>query len=217
MVGQLAEPLLTENPDRFCMFPIKYREVWEMYKKAEASFWTGAPLRTSLLEILRGSGQATAPGAVLRWSQGFEARMTAVPGPWLRLQELTIGCCGTAEEVDLSSDAADWETLNDDEKHFISHILAFFAASDGIVLENLGQRFMTEIQIPEVGLLRRFLCIFLALLPGIWPAEQAGQEVCGAWLTRAVRAVAGTRLLRLPDRNREHPLRCGAAEPRCRS
>lgn len=43
MVGQLAEPLLTENPDRFCMFPIKYREVWEMYKKAEASFWTGAP------------------------------------------------------------------------------------------------------------------------------------------------------------------------------
>ncbi len=43
MVGQIAEPLLTENPDRFCMFPIKYREVWEMYKKAEASFWTGAP------------------------------------------------------------------------------------------------------------------------------------------------------------------------------
>jgi ribonucleotide reductase beta subunit family protein with ferritin-like domain len=42
MVGQIAEPLLTENPDRFCMFPIKYREVWEMYKKAEASFWTGA-------------------------------------------------------------------------------------------------------------------------------------------------------------------------------
>ncbi len=37
MVGQIAEPLLTENPDRFCMFPIKYREVWEMYKKAEAS------------------------------------------------------------------------------------------------------------------------------------------------------------------------------------
>lgn len=53
--------------------------------------------------------------------------------------------------MDLSSDAADWETLNDDERHFISHILAFFAASDGIVLENLGQRFMTEIQIPEVG------------------------------------------------------------------
>ena len=36
-----SEPLLEENPDRFCMFPIKYRDVWEMYKKAEASFWTG--------------------------------------------------------------------------------------------------------------------------------------------------------------------------------
>ncbi|KAK9820186.1 hypothetical protein WJX72_007258 [[Myrmecia] bisecta] len=88
------EPLLDANPDRFCMFPIKYRGVWEMYKKAEASFWT-------------------------------------------------------AEEVDLSSDAADWETLSSDEKHFVSHILAFFAASDGIVLENLGQRFMSEVQIPE--------------------------------------------------------------------
>ena len=66
--------------------------------------------------------------------------------------------------MDLSSDAADWETLNDDEKHFISHILAFFAASDGIVLENLGQRFMTEIQIPEVGLLRRFLYLYLLVV-----------------------------------------------------
>ena len=43
-----------------------------------------------------------------------------------------------------------WETLTDDEKHFISHILAFFAASDGIVLENLGVRFMGEVQFPEV-------------------------------------------------------------------
>jgi ribonucleoside-diphosphate reductase subunit M2 len=90
----VAEPLLEENPDRFCMFPIKYRDVWEMYKKAEASFWT-------------------------------------------------------AEEVDLSSDYAHWEKLTADEKHFVSHILAFFAGSDGIVLENLGQRFMGEIQIPE--------------------------------------------------------------------
>lgn len=56
----------------------------------------------------------------------------------------------TAEEVDLSSDAADWKKLSADEKHFISHILAFFASSDGIVLENLSQRFMSEIQIPEV-------------------------------------------------------------------
>ena len=57
MVGQLAEPLLTENPDRFCMFPIKYREVWEMYKKAEASFWTGAPRRTFHLEICADLGR----------------------------------------------------------------------------------------------------------------------------------------------------------------
>lgn len=58
--------------------------------------------------------------------------------------------CSAAEEVDLSNDYADWQRLTPDEKHFISHILAFFAASDGIVLENLGQRFMTELQIPEV-------------------------------------------------------------------
>eukprot|EP00897_Mesotaenium_endlicherianum_P007337 jgi/Mesen1/6631/ME000034S06081 len=89
-----VEPILAENPQRFCMFPIKYPAVWEMYKKAEASFWT-------------------------------------------------------AEEVDLSQDYKQWELLNDSEKHFISHILAFFAASDGIVLENLGVRFMKEVQIPE--------------------------------------------------------------------
>lgn len=57
-----------------------------------------------------------------------------------------------AEEVDLSNDYADWKNLTPDEKHFISHILAFFAASDGIVLENLGQRFMAELQVPEVCL-----------------------------------------------------------------
>ena len=56
-----------------------------------------------------------------------------------------------AEEVDLGNDYADWQNLTPDEKHFISHILAFFAASDGIVLENLGQRFMTELQLPEVA------------------------------------------------------------------
>ena len=53
------------------------------------------------------------------------------------------------EEIDLSKDIKIWETLNDDEKHFISMILAFFAASDGIVLENLGLRFMSEIQLAE--------------------------------------------------------------------
>jgi len=88
------EPLLRENPDRFCLFPIKHRKVWEMYKKAEASFWT-------------------------------------------------------AEEVDLTYDYRDWITLNDNEQHFISHVLAFFAASDGIVLENLCSRFMTDVQLPE--------------------------------------------------------------------
>ena len=53
------------------------------------------------------------------------------------------------EEIDLSKDIKHWQTLNDDEKHFIKHILAFFAASDGIVLENLGQRFMNEVQLAE--------------------------------------------------------------------
>ncbi|KXZ49860.1 hypothetical protein GPECTOR_19g311 [Gonium pectorale] len=89
-----VEPLLDENPDRFCMFPIKYPKIWEMYKKAEASFWT-------------------------------------------------------AEEVDLGDDMKHWEKLNDGERHFISHVLAFFASSDGIVNENLAIRFMKEIQLPE--------------------------------------------------------------------
>lgn len=74
--------MLRENPRRFVIFPIEYQDVWQMYKKAEASFWT-------------------------------------------------------AEEVDLSKDFNDWEKLKPDEKHFISHVLAFFAASDGIVNENL--------------------------------------------------------------------------------
>jgi ribonucleoside-diphosphate reductase subunit M2 len=53
------------------------------------------------------------------------------------------------EEIDLSKDYKDWDVLSGDEKYFISMILAFFAASDGIVLENLGMRFMSEIQISE--------------------------------------------------------------------
>jgi len=88
------DPLLKENPNRWVMFPIQYPQVWEMYKKHEASFWT-------------------------------------------------------AEEIDLSQDTKDWDKLNDSERHFIKHILAFFAASDGIVLENLGTNFSTEVQIPE--------------------------------------------------------------------
>ena len=53
------------------------------------------------------------------------------------------------EEVDLSKDLKDWQRLSSEEKHFISMILAFFAASDGIVLENLGMRFMSEVQLSE--------------------------------------------------------------------
>jgi len=55
----------------------------------------------------------------------------------------------TAEEVDLGDDQKHWDKLSVDEKHFISHVLAFFAASDGIVLENLAVRFMKELQVPE--------------------------------------------------------------------
>merc|ERR1712151_674013 len=55
----------------------------------------------------------------------------------------------TAEEIDLAQDGKDWETLNENEQHFVKHILAFFAASDGLVLENLAGRFSCEIQIPE--------------------------------------------------------------------
>ncbi len=55
----------------------------------------------------------------------------------------------TAEEIDLAPDLSDWEKLNDNEKHFISHVLAFFSASDGIVNENLAQRFYNDVQIPE--------------------------------------------------------------------
>ena len=60
-----------------------------------------------------------------------------------------MACFWTAEEIDLASDLRDWNKLTENEQHFIKHVLAFFAASDGIVLENLAQRFMTEIQIPE--------------------------------------------------------------------
>jgi ribonucleoside-diphosphate reductase subunit M2 len=60
-----------------------------------------------------------------------------------------IDCFWRAEEIDLSKDLTNWESLNGDEKHFISMILAFFAASDGIVLENLASRFMSEVQVSE--------------------------------------------------------------------
>lgn len=89
-----VEPLLRENPNRFVLFPIEHHKVWEMYKKAEASFWT-------------------------------------------------------AEELDLAHDLKDWDKLSDNERHFIKHVLAFFAASDGIVNENLAMNFANEVQISE--------------------------------------------------------------------
>jgi ribonucleoside-diphosphate reductase beta chain len=90
-----GEPLLTPNPRRFVLFPVQYKEIWNMYKQAIASFWT-------------------------------------------------------AGEIDLGSDPYDWNNrLNKEERHFISHVLAFFAASDGIVNENLATNFMGDVQIPE--------------------------------------------------------------------
>jgi len=88
------EPLLRENKNRFVLFPIQHDDIWQYYKKAEASFWT-------------------------------------------------------AEEIDLSQDLTDWEKLNDGERHFITHVLAFFAASDGIVNENLAEHFVSEVQYTE--------------------------------------------------------------------
>jgi ribonucleoside-diphosphate reductase subunit M2 len=66
-----------------------------------------------------------------------------------QMYQKQVDCFWRPEEIDLSKDLSHWEGLNNDEKFFISMILAFFAASDGIVLENLAQRFMTEIQVSE--------------------------------------------------------------------
>ncbi|MCL4131464.1 UNVERIFIED_CONTAM: hypothetical protein GTU68_035462 [Idotea baltica] len=60
-----------------------------------------------------------------------------------------VACFWTAEEIDLSQDLTDWETLTDNERHFIKHVLAFFAASDGIVNENLVINFMKDVQVAE--------------------------------------------------------------------
>ena len=67
----------------------------------------------------------------------------------LRIFSVPQASFWTVEEVDLSQDLTHWEKLSSDEQHFIKHVLAFFAASDGIVNENLASRFATEIQIPE--------------------------------------------------------------------
>jgi ribonucleoside-diphosphate reductase beta chain len=90
-----VEPILQENKNRFVIFPIQHHDIWEWYKKMEASFWT-------------------------------------------------------AEEIDLHQDLTDWNSkLSADEKYFIKHILAFFAASDGIVNENLAENFVNEVQYSE--------------------------------------------------------------------
>ena len=90
-----SEPILQESENRYVLLPIKYPDVWELYKKAVGSFWS-------------------------------------------------------VEEVDLKSDVEDWESkLNSNEREFIKNVLAFFAASDFIVNENLVERFSSEIQIPE--------------------------------------------------------------------
>ena len=66
-----------------------------------------------------------------------------------KMYKKQVSCFWTAEEIDLSKDMTSWKSLNSDEKHFISMILAFFAASDGIVLENLVERFMSDVKLPE--------------------------------------------------------------------
>ena len=88
------EPLLDQSQNRYVLFPIQHDDIWNMYKKAESSFWT-------------------------------------------------------TEEIDLSKDHSDFSKLTPNEQHFIKYILAFFAASDGIVNENLVERFTQEIQILE--------------------------------------------------------------------
>ena len=90
----ITEPLLVPDDNRFVMFPIRYDDIWQMYKKQIDCFWR-------------------------------------------------------PEEIDLTKDLAHWDALSKDEQYYISMILAFFAASDGIVLENLAQRFMGEIQVSE--------------------------------------------------------------------
>lgn len=94
VMSPVNEPILAENKNRFVLFPIQHNDIWEFYKKAEASFWT-------------------------------------------------------AEEIDLSQDLKDWEGMTDGERQFISHVLAFFAASDGIVNENLAEHFIAEVQYTE--------------------------------------------------------------------
>ena len=79
-------------------------------------------------------------------------RFVLFPIKWPSIWEMykkALASIWTVEEIDLSKDLNDWQKLNDQEQYFIENILAFFAGSDGIVLENLGQRFCNDIQVPE--------------------------------------------------------------------
>ena len=94
LTNGISDPILTTSTSRFTTFPIRYSDLWALYKKAIGSFWT-------------------------------------------------------VEEIDLAADLKDWERLNDSERHFIKTILAFFAASDGIVMENIDLNFSKDVQIAE--------------------------------------------------------------------
>lgn len=80
------------------------------------------------------------------------SRFTQLPYKFPRLQDaynIQEASFWTAKEIDYASDIKDWEKLNDDERYFIEHILAFFAGADGIVLENITSRFINDIKAPE--------------------------------------------------------------------
>ena len=124
------EPLLKENPRRFVILPIEFPDIWQMYKKAE-----GKKLNTANFSISFYGGIALVKDCK-DWSNYLLSRNWSLPPP--------TASFWTAEEVDLSKDLGDWECLKREEKHFISHVLAFFAASDGIVNENLVRLVLGE-------------------------------------------------------------------------
>lgn len=183
---RMPEPLTDENPDRYCMFPIKFQTIWEFYKKAEVrqpalvacgagkmaghGFWLSARKKLQANTILLPAALLTPCAQASFWTGKCAARVACVLR-WVYFGSVSnraavshnhLLCLGphapappplahAAEEVDLGDDMKHWEKLNDDERHFIKHVLAFFAASDGIVLENLALRFMSDVQVPEVG------------------------------------------------------------------
>merc|ERR1712178_143890 len=92
----------------------------------------------------------------------------------------------TAEEIDLSQDTKDWDKLTDSEQHFVKHVLAFFAASDGIVLENLAASFSTEVQIPEARAFYGFQMAMEKIFDAIhtMPAVREKAEWAVQWMQR---------------------------------